>query len=240
MKITVLGSGSAFHPSRAPSGILVGLSARNLIFDLGFGNLRAVTRAGVEPASISDVFFSHRHPDHCGDLAALLFHFRYHPRATLRIWGPKGFAEFVTRLQAAFDPWCHPKDYALEVRELRGSESIYEDGWSVETLPVPHPTPALAYRLSYKGKTLVYSGDTGYSPALADFAADADLFLLECASSEKEAYEGHLTPRLALATLEASRCKRGLLTHLSAGALVELRARRLRAPLARDGQTVRL
>ena len=62
------------------------------------------------------------------------------------------------------------------------------------------------------------------------------------AASEAQPFEGHLTPRLALATLEASRCRRGLLTHLSASALEELRA--LRKPrgvgLARDLQRVAL
>ncbi len=245
MEVVVLGSGSAFNARRQPSGYAASFDGRTALFDLGFGNLRQLARAGLEPASIADAFFTHRHPDHVGDLAALLFLFRYEvkPRSgALRLWGPKGFADFVSRLQAAHAPWCEARGYALEIAELPGGACVERDGWRLEALAVPHPTPALAYRFLYKRKTLVYSGDTGFCPALADFAADADLFLLECATSEAEAFEGHLTPRLALATLEASRCRRGLLTHLSEEALGELAG--LSKPrgvsLARDLQRVTL
>lgn len=241
MEIIVLGSGGAFDASRNPSGYAVRLDRRRtLVFDLGFGNFRALQRARIQPGTITDVFISHRHPDHCGDLAALLFHFRYHERGPLRLWGPKGFTEFVAKLQDAHKPWCGPKNYALEVREIWKETAFVED-WSVDSLAVPHPTPALAYRLSYKGKSFVYSGDTGFHPPLADFAAEADLVLLECASSEKEAFEGHMTPRVALATLEASRCKKGALTHVTEAALADYRrVRGKKFPVARDGQKFRL
>lgn len=209
------------------------------MFDLGYGNVRALQRAKIPLESITDVFISHRHPDHCADIAALLFAFRYtlKPRTgTLRLWGPKEFSTFVRRLRRAHEPWCSPRGYALEVREI-GKGTVFAEDWSVQSLPVPHPTPALAYRLSYKGKTFVYSGDTGFNTALPDFAADADLFLLECASSEAEAFEGHLTPRLAVAMLAASNCRLGALTHVNPPALAELR--RLKGkkyPVVRDGQ----
>jgi ribonuclease BN (tRNA processing enzyme) len=244
MKVTVLGSGSAFNADRNPSGYAVDLGERLILMDLGFGNLRRLERAKLDPRGVTDVLITHRHPDHVGDLAALLFLFRYDAKpqgGTLRLWGPRGFSDFVNRLQAAHEPWCGPKGYALEVRDLSSGELMRRDGWMLETLTVPHPTPALAYRLSYKGKSLVYSGDTAFSPELCDFAAETDLFLLECASSESEAFEGHMTPRVALATLEASRCRRGVLTHLSKGALEELS--RLKLPrgvsLAADLGTLR-
>ena len=243
MELLVLGSGSAFNARRQPSGYCASFDGRMAVFDLGFGNLRQLVRAGHDAADVADVFITHRHPDHVGDLAALLFLFRYDVKpksGRLRLWGPRGFREFVGRLQAAHAPWCDSRGYELELVELGDRQTVERDGWRLEALAVPHPTPALAYRFVYKGTSLVYSGDTGFCPELADFAADSDLFLLECATSEKEAFEGHLTPRLALATLEASRCRRGLLTHLSASALEELRA--LRKPrgvaLARDLQRV--
>lgn len=225
MKVTVLGSGSAFNHERNPSGYVVEAGKRLALFDLGFGNLRQLMRAGYDPADVADVFLTHKHPDHVGDLAALLFNFRYEtgPKTgTLRVWGPHGIRDFVRDLSAAHEPWCSPRGYALEVRELGSAEFVRRDDWSLSALSVPHPTPALAYRLTYKGKSVVYSGDTAFFPALADFAGEADLFLLECASGEAEALEGHMTPRVALATLEASRCRRGVLTHLSKSALRDL------------------
>lgn len=242
MEATVLGSGGAFCAARNPSGYAVRLGRSVVLFDLGFGSVRALQRAKFDLTEVTDVFISHKHPDHVGDLSALLFHFRYDvkPRSgTLRLWGPGTFPRFVADLQKAYKPWNDAQGYELEVSELRGEAS--RDGWTVAALPVPHPTAALAYRLSYKGKSLVYSGDTGFCPELADFAAGADLFLLECATTEKEGYEGHMTPRLALATLEASGCARGVLTHLNERSEGELRRMPLgRFTLARDGQRIKL
>lgn len=235
MELTVLGSG-AFAPERGasvrnPSGYAVRLGRRVLLFDLGFGNVRQLARAGLDPALTTDVFLSHRHPDHIGDLAALLFLFRYdvRPRAgRLRVWGPKGLKRFWGDLKKAYEPWLTPRGYRLELRELEGGERAAGPGWRVETLSVPHPTPALAYRLTAGGKSLVYSGDTGFTLRLAAFAGDCDLFLLECSVPQRRAMPGHLTPKQALRIADASGCRRVLLTHVSAASAAE--ARRLLKP----------
>lgn len=244
MEVTILGSGSAFNGARGPAGYAARLGRRVLLFDLGFGNARRLARAGLDPRAVSDAFFTHRHPDHVGDLAALLFFLRCEAKPAggrLRLWGPPGFPAFVRRLRAAHAPWCEPKGYALEVGELRDGSAVERDGWRLRALAVPHPTPALAYRLTYKRKALVYSGDTGFCPALADFAAEADLLLLECGCGARRPQPGHLTPRLALATLAASHCRRGLLTHVSREAESELGRLRLgRFTVARDGQRLSL
>jgi|SRR5579883_511367 len=252
MELIVLGSGSAFPDKKAdgavrnPSGYAVTLDGRIILFDFGFGSLRQMARAGLDVSRVTDVFFTHRHPDHCGDLAALLFALRYDvkPRARkLRVWGPRGFARFWKELSAAWSPWLDARGYALEVAELPSRSQVRGRGWTVAAQSVPHPTPALAYRLLYKGKSLVYSGDTGFSRELAEFAAGCDLFLLECTLSSLQPAEGHLNPPLALAMLGASACTRGLLTHLSARAQGELRSLlrgKKRIGLARDLLRVRV
>ncbi len=246
MELVILGSGSAFAPRRPKAAVrnaaanAVVLDGRIMLFDLGFGAVRQMARAGLDPARVTDVFISHRHPDHVGDLAALLFFLRYEARPRsrrLRLWGPRDFARFLHDLRGAYRPWLSPRGYRLEVEELSAGRDARGADWRVAARSVPHPTPALAYRLSYKRKSFVYSGDAGYDPGLADFAAEADLFLLECTLSSLSPAAGHLTPPLALATLGASACRRGLLTHLSERSEAELRALvrgRRRVGLARD------
>lgn len=250
MEVVILGSGSAFaEPGedgsiRHPAGVAAVLDSRIVLFDLGFGNLRQLARAGLDPAAVTDVFLSHKHPDHCADLAALLFLFRYEtkPRSgRLRVWGPRGTAKLVAGLQKAWSPWLAPRGYVLEVEDLSPKRPVAGRGFSVSALAVPHPTPSFAYRLSYKGKSLVYSGDTGFSEDLADFAADSDLFLLECTLSLREAAESHMNAPIALATLGASRCKKGVLLHLSRASERELRAilpKRGNVTLASDLQKI--
>ncbi|MBI3553734.1 MAG: MBL fold metallo-hydrolase [Elusimicrobia bacterium] len=245
MELIVLGSGASFpafgEQVRNPAGYAVKLGGDILLFDLGFGNLRQLFRAGLDPARITDLFLTHRHPDHAGDLAALLFLLRYDakPRSgRLRIWGPRGVRKFVDGLSNAYAPWLGPRGYELDIRELAAGATAKGRQWGLSCLSVPHPTPALAYRLLYKGRSLVYSGDTGFSVELVSFAAEADLFVIECTvTGGAEALEyGHLTPELALATLEASGCRRGLLSHLSPASAKKaerlLRGRKIR--LAQD------
>src|SRR5579883_715549 len=102
MELIVLGSGSAFpggDPARNPAGYALRLDKqKTVLFDLGFGDLRQLWRAGESVESVTDVFCSHRHPDHIGDLPALLFTLRYDakPRSgRLRLWGPSGFSSFI-------------------------------------------------------------------------------------------------------------------------------------------------
>lgn len=232
MEVVILGSGCAF-PARVPaavrnpSGCCVVLDRGGVIvFDLGFGNLRQMARAGLSPADVTDVFFTHRHPDHVGDLAALLFRARYEAgprRGRLRLWGPRGFARHVERLRRAHSPWLEPRGYELLVSEVSPRRSVAGARWQARCHPVVHPTPAVAYRLSYKGKSFVYSGDTGFSPTLAHFASGCDLFLLECTLDERQPSVDHLNAPAALAIMGASRCKRGLLTHLSEASELALR-----------------
>lgn len=221
----MLGSG-AFAPARNPkkvrnpSGYAVRLGRRLILFDFGFGNLRQLARAGLDPVGISDVFLSHRHPDHAGDLAALLFYYRYDrkPKSkTLRVFGPRGLKSFLKRLGSAFHPWLEPRGYALKICELRPGEGVHGPGWSVASIESQHNTPSLSYRLSAGGKSMVYSGDSGYDLKLAEFARDCDLFLLECTLADRERYKWHLNASQALQLVQDSRCRKAVFTHLSEG-----------------------
>ena len=243
MELVILGSGAAFPKGgsqvRNPAGYAAVLDGAILLFDLGFGNLRQLARAGLGLSRVTDVFLTHRHPDHVGDLSALLFLLRYEVKpkgGRLRIWGPRGVGALVSGLRRLYRPWLDPRAYHLDVRELDARTAARGPGWIVSACGVPHETRALAYRLLYKGRTLVYSGDTGFSPELAEFAADSDLFVIECTTSESGRMQGHLTPKLALATIAASGSKRAVLSHLSPAS--ERQARGLAKPkgvvLARD------
>lgn len=223
-EFVVLGSGG-FAPAKAgegtqrnPAGYAVKLKDEVVLFDLGFGNLRQITRAGLDPDAVGTVFFTHRHPDHVGDLTALLFRWRYEgkPRkGKLRLFGPRGFKSFVTRLERAYHPWLKPRGWTMEVVELADKELVKGDGWKVAAREVPHTTEALAYRLEAGDAAVVYTGDTGWDAGLARFAEDATLFAVEATLHDDERQEGHLRVREALDLGKASKAKTVLLTHLT-------------------------
>ena len=189
-----------------------------VLLDLGFGNVRQLARAGIGVEEVSDVFLTHLHPDHCGDLPALLhvLHGGPKPRAKrLRVWGPAGTRALVAALCKAWEPWLDPRGYALEVRELVDGGEASGIGWVVEAHSVPHSSPALAYRLSRGSCSLVYSGDMEYDPGFARFATACDLLLIECSSDADDAQAGHLSAAQAIELSRASRAGQTLLTHLS-------------------------
>ncbi|MBI5208591.1 MAG: MBL fold metallo-hydrolase [Elusimicrobia bacterium] len=246
MELIVLGSGGyALGRSAAgirhPAGYAVRMGRRLMVFDLGFGDLRQLARAGLDPADVGEAFFTHRHPDHVGDLAALLFFFRYERRprsGALRLHGPTGMRAFLGGLRRSFSPWLDARGYRCAVRELADGARAAGPGWSVRAASVPHPTPSLAYRLHCGGRSLVYTGDTGYDPRLAEFAAGCDLLVIECSTTDRRPAPGiHLSVSEALRVVELSRCRRAVLSHLSGEAEAELRARGAasrRVLLARD------
>ncbi len=244
LELTVLGSG-AYAPGREgkvrnPAGYAVRAGDDLVLLDLGFGNVRQLARARLDPSEVSDLFLTHAHPDHCGDLPALLFLFRSGPKprsGRLRVWGPAGTRALVAGLCRVWTPWLDPRGYALEVRELSDGGEVQGLGWVVEAKSVPHTTRALAYRMSRGSASLVYTGDMEYDPSFARFAASCDLLLVECTCAEDDAIPGHLSPRQALQIARDSRCGRALLTHLSdasAAAAARLLAGEPRAELARD------
>jgi ribonuclease BN (tRNA processing enzyme) len=221
LELTVLGSGG-YAPERGkvvrnPAGYAVRAGDDVVLLDLGFGNVRQLARAAIRAEEVSDVFLTHLHPDHCGDLPALL-HVLHHgpkPRAQrLRVWGPAGTRALVSALCRAWEPWLDPRGFALEVRELAHRGEALGIGWVVEAHAVRHNTPALAYRLSRGSSSLVYSGDMEHDPGFARFAVACDLLLSECASDCDDARAGHLSPREALALSRAAGAGKTLLTHL--------------------------
>ncbi|MBI4052083.1 MAG: MBL fold metallo-hydrolase [Elusimicrobia bacterium] len=231
IELIVLGSG-AFAPShdprelRNPSGYALKLPNEILLFDFGFGNLRQLVRAGLKPSQISHLFITHRHPDHLGDLAAILFHFHYDTlpkNRKLTLCGPKGFRKFFKNLQKAHAPWISPKGYHLTVREMNDNSQLKTRNWQLSSLSVPHSTEAVAYKFEGYGKSFCYTGDTAYHPRIAQFAQGADLFALECTLPGPRAKHGHMTAAQAIRLAKESRASKALLTHLSEESLKTLK-----------------
>ncbi|HAH08424.1 MAG TPA: hypothetical protein DCM05_18170 [Elusimicrobia bacterium] len=238
-ELVVLGSGgfdSKGPAARAPAGYALRLRSGTLLFDLGFGCLRQLARAGLRPEEVTHAFFTHRHPDHVGDLPALLFHLNYStpPRAgNLQVFGPRGFCPFLERLGRAHHPWLRPRGWKIQARELEEGGVVSGPAFRLVCREVPHTTEALAYRLESPEGSLCLSGDTAFDEGLAVFAAGAGLFVLECSLGGRERSSGHLSVEQALELGRRSGARRVLFSHLSERserALKRLRARgRLRS-----------
>ena len=226
MELLILGSG-AFNSLRNPSGYAILRGRETMLFDLGFGNLRQLARAGVAPSSVSHLFLTHFHPDHGGDVAALLFSFRYDDRPRsgfLRLFGPPGLKDWMRKLTALHGRHVRPRGYKLEIREIVPGKPFKGDGWKIVSRRTKHPVFCNAYRFSADDKDFVYTGDTAWDPGLAAFARGADLFLLESTMPAKKGIPGvHLGVDQSWRIAQDAGAKRTVFTHLT-----EISARQLR------------
>jgi ribonuclease BN (tRNA processing enzyme) len=98
-----------------------------------------------------------------------------------------------------------------------------DDGLIVEELATHHgDCPSVAYRISYKGVVIVFSGDMDASalPNLVQLAKNADLLIFNCAvldppESPSQLYDLHTPPRKIGQAARDSGVKSLLLSHLA-------------------------
>ena len=221
MRFVVLGSGTGWpRLERGSPAYLLQVEGENLLLDFGPGTIPRLLRLGLTINDLDAIFLSHFHPDHVTDLIPFLFATRYslgyHRKKPVSLYAGEGFLRFHEGLKAAFGKWVEPPEGLLEVQELSvAHESAFlRPPLEIRTAPVAHNPESLAYRFTYAGKSLVYSGDTDYSPSLIELARGADLLVLECSFPEGHKVSGHLTPALAGQIAGEAQVKRLLLTHL--------------------------
>jgi len=247
MKITVLGSGTAFpSASRGPTGLLLQVGTHNYLIDGGSGTLQKLAIAGIDPVQLDGGFYSHWHPDHCGDLVPLLFAMRVAQvnRPPYPIFAREGFETFYRKLQDVYGKWIDPGTHGIEIREWpssgHGSATLGE--LQVTVAPAVHSAGAVHLRFDANHTSIVFSGDTGPSDSLAVLATGADLLIVECASPDHQPLGGHMTPSAICSLAQRSQPKEIWLTHLypnvdEATALHTVRASGVPTLLVSDGMS---
>jgi ribonuclease BN (tRNA processing enzyme) len=209
------GSGGRFHTCL----MLQGSSGVPALIDCGASAVTALQQRGLDPRQLGLIALSHLHGDHFGGLPFLLLDAAYNrPRTTpLVIAGPAGTE---TRLLDALDvlfPGSRAIVPRLPVRFVEWQAQQVADVGHLEVTPFPvrhsQRMPCFALRIAIGGRVITYSGDTEWTDTLIDASRDADLFVCECFSRDRD-----VTSHLSLATLRrhADRlmARRVVLTHL--------------------------
>ena len=222
MEMILLGSGTGIpiNYRASPSLALINLDAGPILFDMGPGTMRQLIRAGINHEKIKRIFITHFHPDHTADLIHLMFATRnpsiLKRRKPFVITGPRGTKDFIQRLQEAYDDWISLPPEIMSIEELDIGIKVEKDyhSFGITVMPTKHTPGSIAYRVDdTSGKSLVYSGDTGFCNEIVDLAKGADLLILECSFPDGQEVEGHLTPSQAGRIASLAGAKRLLLTH---------------------------
>jgi ribonuclease BN (tRNA processing enzyme) len=216
VRLTVIGySGSFPGPDSPGSCYLVEAEGFRLLLDLGNGSLGALQRFCPLDA-VDAVCLSHLHADHCLDLCSYTVARLYAPggaRPPIPVYGPAGTAERMTR--------AYSLEPGPEVRTAFNFETLapghHQIGpFGVTARRVNHPVETYGLRLEHAGRSLVYSADTGESPALTELARGCDLLLCEASFLEEPGLPKgvHLTGRQAGEHAARAGVDRVVLTHL--------------------------
>lgn len=201
--VVILGAGTPkADPERSGPAIAVVVGERSFIFDAGPGIVRRAQAAADRgnPAlamnRLDTLFITHLHSDHTLGLPDFIFSpWVLGRERNPRIYGPPGTARMVDHITAAWSEDIAMRrsglqaakalGFAAEVTEIAPGLVFEEDGVRIEAILARHGkwVAAFSYRVTTPDKIVVISGDTGFSPELAEFAKSADILLHEVFSS---------------------------------------------------------
>jgi ribonuclease BN (tRNA processing enzyme) len=222
LEVQVLGSGGPRAFGRAGSSYIVLVDGTpRILLDAGPGTFVRIGELNIDLQQVDIVLLTHLHIDHSGDLAAF-----FNARALTsdgpikyRVFGPDGAglfpktSRFVDLLVSDNGLFSYQKTFGaretFSVRDLTinlntgVTKIVDENGLVVEEIATHHgDCPSVAYRITYHGTSVVFSGDMDASAVsnLVRLAKSADLLVFSCAvldppNSPSQLYELHTPPK---------------------------------------------
>ncbi|NVM00820.1 MAG: MBL fold metallo-hydrolase [Candidatus Helarchaeota archaeon] len=221
IEIVLLGTGVLLpNKSRNASGLIISIKNKYkqdfLLFDCGNGVLRQIEKAGIYFKNIYNVFFSHFHADHFSDFGPLVMANRMVNRSDkLFIYGPEGINDIVHALLEKVYPYLEETLDFIKIYEIEEGLVKKTSLWKVYSTKVEHPS-SLGYKLEAESKSIIISGDTGYSENLLNLSKDADVLIHECSNPDKEGQfkTSHIIPSKLGEFAKEANVKKLVLTHL--------------------------
>lgn len=228
-----------------------------LVFDAGSGSTLNLELSGVDVSAIDALLLTHYHSDHIGDMGELMLKRWASNTVTepLAVYGPVGLGQVLSGFEAAYQldkkyridhhgtEMLPPEAFGGQANEfdlgtdLAAREVVYTSGdveviaFNVDHTPV---FPAVGYRVNYKDRSVVISGDTVYTEYLADHAMGADVFVCEALNREfshmisdasadmdsnlstvaEDILDYHISPEEAATVAQEAGVDRRVLTHI--------------------------
>ena len=219
MKVTILGSGTVVpDPNRNSSGYFVETSTTRVLLDCGAGTTHSMARYQLPWQSLSHIFISHFHVDHCGELAGLFQALKYglkSPRTEpLTLVGPNGLERVVKRLKKIYSPTLFETGFPTSMTLMDPGDHIeVGEVFRLSVFKTPHTEESLAVRIDSEHRSLCYTGDTEYSDELAEFFRDTDLLISECSLLEPRQGLRHMSVDEVAMLAAKSRAGNLVVTH---------------------------
>ena len=208
LHVFMCGAGTPLpDPLRAGPCLGVIAGDRVFVFDAGSGGTRNLTRMRFPLGRTERVYLTHLHSDHMDGLGELLMQVWVNGQRDkpLAVSGPRGVDEVVDgfnaayRIDGSFRTAHHGAGIAnpagrggfgetITLPAGPGSRAVVLDdnGLKITAFSVSHAPvePAFGYRVDYKGRSVVISGDTIYDPNLVAVSEGVDILFHEALDPE--------------------------------------------------------
>lgn len=199
LHVAFCGTGSPL-PSRDRAAACTAVIAdgRVFVFDMGEGSGETLSLMGFPLDKIQGVWLTHLHSDHFEGLGPFTLQRWAGSSADkpLAIFGPEGVTEItegynaVYRIDSTYRIAHHgadvvkPSGFGMAGTAITPGPVYDAGGVRITAFSVDHDPikPAFGYRVDWKGRSVTISGDTAFTPALAQAAKGTDLYVSELLS----------------------------------------------------------
>jgi ribonuclease Z len=200
LRVVVCGSASPLGNvlERAQACIAVVTPEHFFLFDAGARSPLRIAQANLPMGRLNGVFITHFHSDHIAALPDVNLASWVQGRpAPLRVFGPEGVQLVVDGFNLAYTldrgyrtahhgaDMLPPERHPMQASAFQPGEVVWQDDhMTVTSFPVEHPPiePAVGYRVDYRGRSVVISGDTNAADTLFNAARGADLLFHDALS----------------------------------------------------------
>ena len=224
LTVVLCGTGGPLaDAARAGACTAIVAAGKVFLIDVGPGSFETLDLANVPTGAVAAVFLTHFHSDHIGDLGeAATQTWIAGRREPLDVYGPVGTTRIADGFTAAYAQDAdartlhHGDDYLPRAAAgLRGHDVALVEGPSADAVAyeqggvritmfrVNHDPvrPAVGYRVDYKGRTVVVSGDTRKSASVVAHTKGADMLLHEALARDVFGRAIAVMQRLGLARI---------------------------------------
>jgi len=204
LHIFLLGSGGPFNnEKRVASSIAIIAGGEFILFDVGPGTYRNADLLRLPVMGLSGIFLTHFHSDHIGDLGEVnIMSWASGRSKPLEVYGPKGVDKVVNGFRMAYEfdtgyRIAHhgeeivppeagiPLSKTISIKNSNERELCFDrNGFKIFAFEVDHSpvSPAVGYRIEYKGLIVVITGDTIKTENIVKHCTNADILFSEAIS----------------------------------------------------------
>lgn len=204
LTVAICGAGSPiWDPERSGACTLVIAGDQVMMIDAGNG-VDNLTAMALPPGIVDGVFLTHFHSDHINALGEIMTQ-RWAgsgSKLSLPVYGANGVEKIVNGFNMAYadDRIYREAHHTTAVMPPSGGLAIAHpfevstdgvkifehDGLVITAFKVDHEpvAPSVGYKFEYKGRSVVFSGDTSKDATVEKFSHGADLLVHEALSPE--------------------------------------------------------